>query len=162
MTQATQALLTAYEAMQKEKPDRKIGNILVEPAGDHYRVLLIDLPKKGQGKDVPSGVRIVVDRESGAVTRVEEMVLQKTPYLTSEVPSAIISGRRAFELGLAALKGYESYGKEGKLTVELVGEIYRVTFPLPTRQNSGRSADYAFQVWINALTGEVIKILVAS
>ena len=162
MTEAARALLTAHDALDRRFPGRRFGNIVVEPTGDSYQVTLVDLPGVDPGKQtVGSGV-VTVDRRSGEVTATKDVAVAVVPYQTLDLPGPAISGRQAFDAALAAIKGYETYDKHGKLTVELVDRTYRVTFPLPAAQKQPRGADYAFQVWIDATDGRVIKILTAS
>lgn len=162
MITSTQALTAAHGAVIGQFPGRAIGNISVEPAGDHYHVRLLDLPRRGVPKRSTNGVQATIERDMGKITDIKEITLPKLPYVNAELPEATITGKEAFEKGFTALKGAQSYGKQGKLTVELIDQIYRVTFPLPRENANSRSADYAFQVWIHAQTGEVVKTFVAS
>jgi hypothetical protein len=161
MTQSTAALVTAHDALMARFPGRKVGNIVVEPAPETFRVSLVDLPVEG-GPAAAGTVIVLVDRKSGEVREVAESRLPSMPDVSGRVPLATISGRQAFDSALVAIKGHETYDKEGKLTVELVAGAYQVTFPLAAANKQPRGADYAFQVWLDPLTAKVIKILVAS
>lgn len=160
MTTASDALVTAYEAAVKENPRRRIGNITVDPAGENFEVVLIDLPEPG-GSNV-SGSSLTVSRGAGTITAVKRITVALSPYGAGDINASTISGRQAFDSALTAVKGYETYDKEGRLTVEFAGQVYRVTFPLPPSQKVSRGPDYAFQVWVDVVSGQVVRVLVPS
>jgi hypothetical protein len=161
MTDAAQALTTAHDTVGKQFATRRFGNIVVEPATDRYQVSFIELPRPGQDRKLSRSV-VSIERRSGRVVDVTDLPLPADPYQALDIPDATITGKQAFDAAVAAIKGYETYDKEGRLTVELVAENYQVTFPLPAGQRQPRGADYAFQVWINSQTAKVTKILAAS
>jgi hypothetical protein len=160
MAESTQALMSAADAVEERGLLRGVGNIVVEPTQRDYQVTVADLPGASKADEAPPGVRVVVDRRTGRVLEVQAGAPGTRPY--ADVPKgALISGREAFDIALAALGNFTNYGKEGRLTVELVGKVYQVTFPLPNPP-AGRGADYAAQVWVDAVSGRVVKVLVAS
>jgi hypothetical protein len=160
MTTASAALATAHDAVVKASPGRRIGNITVDPVGENFEVVLIDLPVPGR-PDV-GGSKATVNRRSGTVAAIAPATVPQSPYGAGDIKATAISGRQAFDSAVIALKGNENYDKEGRLTIEFVDQVYRVTFPLPPSQKVSRGPDYAFQVWVDAVTGQVVKVLVAS
>jgi hypothetical protein len=159
MTTASDALVTAYEAVVKENPRRRIGNITVDPTVENFEVVLIDLPE-ASGSNV-GGSSVTVSRRAATITAVKRITVALSPYGGGEINATTISGRQAFDSALTALKGYENYDKEGRLTVEFAGQVYKVTFPLPPSQKVSRGPDYAYQVWVDVVSGQVVKVLVA-
>jgi hypothetical protein len=158
---ASEALIIAFDTVNNKYPQYRIGNIVVKPAANHFIVKLYVLPKLEVELSKQNGYEVRVDRQSGKVIEIKKLT-EPSPYLASYVPGNIISGKQAFNAGLKAIKGSENFDKEGMLTVELVGDVYQVTFPLDSDQKLNRGPDYAFQVWINSITAEIVKILVAS
>jgi hypothetical protein len=164
-----EALNRAYQHALEQLKCGKIGNITAEPAGEVYLVEFRELPRPSSSDDFKAGRCIIkIHSESGAVVESRRVEMEKSPYadLTTQRAEEILDGMKAYEASLAALKGYETYDKCGKLTIELRGPNganYAVTFPLkPEEMEDPRAADYAYQVIIDAETGAVTKILMAS
>ena len=120
MTQATEALVTAHDALIRKYPGRRVGNIIVTRLTDGYRVLLIDLPAQPAGSRALKSVTVTVSRQSDTIGEFDEAEVAATPYRYSEGPGrGDFAGRQAFDRARAALEGHETFDKEGMLTVEL-------------------------------------------
>jgi len=158
---SSEALIIAYDAVSERYPDRKMGNIIIKPLARFYAVMLYDLPKIEVEMIKENGVEVKVDRHSGKVIEMREFA-EPSPYNVQYVRDDLISGKKAFVAGITALKGFENFNKEGKITVELVGDVYQVTFPSQQEEDAMLGVDYAFQVWVNSVTSEIVKILVPS
>lgn len=158
---SSEALIIAYDALSEQYPDRKMGNIIIKPIARFYTVKFYDLPKIELKVKKENGVEVKVDRHSGKVIQISEFA-ESSPYSVQYVRDDLISGKQAFVAGLKALKGFENFNKEGEITVELVGDVYQVTFPPQQGEDAVLGVDYAFQVWVNSVTSEIVKILVPS
>ncbi|WP_418315620.1 hypothetical protein [Piscinibacter sakaiensis] len=163
MQNARQALEAALRASADRLNQRPIINIVVEPAKDHYTVHLSLLAAVSQAES--ECLQVKVDAETGAAAPPASTPCPN-PMLSLQEDwrnSPFIDGLRAYQAGLQAIKGYEHYDPYGRLAIQLKNDHYEVTFPDPAaRLQGGHTADYTYQVWLNARTGAVIKILAAS
>ena len=157
------AIMIAYQAVSQQGHYVKGGyNIFAEPLADHIEVRFVDSSPSGQTEKLLPGFAVQIDA-AGKITSLQAGTFKASPYASMADSNKAISGINAYEAALAALKGHENYGKKGKLSVELAGDVYRVTFPLPEQLKPGqRGPDYAYQIWVDALTGKIVKILIAS
>lgn len=163
MVTSLNAFESGYAALQNF-PDRdKPGDIAVELVGDHFRVQIFAVITPDRALD--HLLEASVDAASGKVLKTEDKGRVAGLPERSADPEwqSFQSARRAYDLALAAIRGFEDYDKQGRLTVQLRKNIYYVTFPLPPDEHRGsRAPDFAMQVWLDARTGAVIKKLVAS
>jgi hypothetical protein len=155
---SSDALVIANDSVIRQYPGRKIGNITVRPVLHYYIVKMYDLPKLEEEEKKYNGIEVKIDRTVGKIIDLQN-INEPSQYSTSYVPDSIIMGRKAFQVALDTLKGFENFDKEGKIIVELVGEIYKITFPLLAEQKDSRGADFFCQVSVNAITAEVVEIL---
>ena len=169
MIQTSDALSFAWKHATRRLNCGKVGNVTVEPAGEIYEAVFAEMPIH----DALKGVKVYqttvqVQREKGKIGGAGRAAAPTSPYgeLTASQAAELLDGMKAYELALAAIKGHETYDKFGQLTTQLVGEkewTYEVTFPLkPEEAEDPRCADYAYQVVIDAKSGQVLKILVPS
>lgn len=141
---------------------RKIGNILIEPRGAGYRIRLIELPETDHQIHT---IRMDVDGMTGTVRNARRAPSEASPYDAASVLLAdtIVDAIEAYRAALRAVAGFEHFDDKGKLSVELREGAYVVTFPLASEQQAGaRAADYAYEIWVNGVTAEIIKILTSS
>jgi hypothetical protein len=155
------ALQIAYAAIADRPYSTRAGDIVVEQKHGQFGVTFVFL--SDETRDV-RGLDVAVS-DAGLVLAVSDISsLEK--WQTEPVSllfRSFISAKKAYDIALAALKGFEEYDKRGRLTVDLHGGVYFVTFPLlHTPMQGSRAADYAVQVQLDARTGEVLKTLVAS
>lgn len=151
------ALKNAYSHALSKYGCRSIGDMLVEPSDDIFRVRLVELP----GNDAGRTYEVDVDTVSGDV-RCSNMTKTVEGYYDEQV-EGVIDGVQACDAALKAIAGYEHYDKKGRFTVRLQKDSYVVTFPLfPSGDSGARGADYAYQILVDAHTGAVGEILTAS
>jgi len=157
-----QALEAAYAAILDRPFSSQPGDIRVDPKNGDFEVTFLFL--------------VGADSPLAHILKIRASASGKVSILSEEGPLDIprgappgegwhtyISARRAYHLALEAIKGFENYDKSGRLTIELARGVYRVTFPLPRRSDAGPlSADYAIQIQLDAVSGKVLKKLVAS
>lgn len=158
---SSKAVIIAFDTISIKYPDCRIGNIVVRATAHEYVVKMYALPISGSVIMKQNCYEVKVDKLSGKITSIQRSE-EALPYQTNIISEKVISGKQAFEAALDAIKGFENYNKFGKLSIELVDSVYQVTFPLSDVPQSGRGADYAYQVWIDSITNQVVKILVAS
>lgn len=140
---------------------RSVADIIVEPGADRYTVTLTYFGAFEE--QMTSGLVFAVDRQTGVVLETENVTL-KNPFSAMEADFRgvkLISGFQAYESAIEAIRGYERQDKTGRTTVVLLSTRYEVTLPEASELDA-RSADYAYQIWIDPRSGEVLKILVAS
>ncbi len=163
MITSLKALDIGYSALRKSPDLDKPGDIVVELVKSEYRVRFFSVISEDRSLDHLS--EAFVDSESGKVLKVEDKgrVAGLQGRSADHDWSAFLSSKRACDLSVAALHGFESYDKHGRFTVELRKDVYYVTFPLANRAKLGsRAPDFATQVHIDARSGKVLKVLVAS
>jgi hypothetical protein len=168
MITSNHALEIAYCAIKDHLCYDKPGDIEVELKEDKYQVTIsCILPDKADEKWKNHVVQVFVEAESQNVLTVQDAGAEP---LDDEGPDEekwkdFMSPKRAHEIALNAIKGFENYDKRGKLLIKLEEDKtkYYVTFPLILSPASGsRRADYAIQVRIDPISGNVLKKLVAS
>jgi hypothetical protein len=163
MISASQAILLAYEQAYLPRRFRvEVGNIAAIPEPGCYRVELISLPETARTTMNLATTTVIVDSNTGKILSARSSPTKQSPYSKLETAARSISGVKALEAALLAIRGYEHYDKMGKLTIELKGDHFHVTFPAQSRSNSVRGPDYAYLIWVNAKTAKVEKILVPS
>jgi hypothetical protein len=163
MIEAKTALELALDAAAPRVDRRRVANILVDPGETSYVVHLAMIAPAGE--IMTDEFVIDVDGNSGVASNLRAVSSQNPVRdLAEDLREAmIISGVEAHQAALAAIKGYEHYDRFGRLEVRLHSDHYRVTFPDPaSRSSDARGADYSYQVWVAATTGEVTRILAAS
>ena len=163
MIETKQALELALDATSQRLQKNMVVNIIVEPKTKHYLVTLIPI----SSYDVISvdTVIVKVDRDSGFIITTDEF---SGPNPRRELvkrlrDKRIITGLQAYEIALNLIKGYENYDQFGRLEVKLDKDHFKITLPHTSARNGvGRTSDYAYQIWIDANTKEVIKVLTSS
>ncbi len=163
MIDAQQALELAVHATAQRLQKNAVVNIVVEPKTTHYQVAL----KPISSYDVVSvdTVIVKVDRDNGFIMAIDEF---SSPNPRRELirqlrNEPIMTGLEAYETVLNLIEGYENYDKFGRLEVKLEKDHFKVTLPHASAGiDVGRTSDYAYQIWIDVKTKEVIKILTSS
>jgi hypothetical protein len=163
MLTSTQALEIGYSAL-KNFPDRdKPGDIEVVLQKSLYRVRFFLVVTEDRQLD--HLLEVSVDAESGTVSKTEDKgrVAGMPDRSASPGWEKFVSAKESFDLANAAISGFEEYDKQGPLTVLLRKDVYYITFPLKSGQQTGsRAPDFATQVLVDARAGKVLKRLVAS
>jgi hypothetical protein len=161
MIASPQALDLGYAALANLSEREKSGDIVVELVRPVYRVRFFFVISENRQLD--HLVEVSLDPDSGRVIKSED----KGKVAGLEGRSAesgwekFLSAKRAFDLAVAANKGFQTFDKNGRLTVLLHKDIYCVTFPvIPPRQPGSEGADFAVQVSISARSGEVLERLI--
>lgn len=163
MNTARQALEAALKVSANQLQQRPIINIVVEPGSKAYTVrLTLQAPVS---QPMSECLTVQVDADTGAPTPASSAQCAN-PILDLQAEwqhGPVLDGRHAYQAALQAIKGYEHYDAHGRLEIRLIQDHYEVTFPDPAaRLQGGHTADYTYQVWLNARTGAVLKILAAS
>jgi hypothetical protein len=155
MISAEQAFQAAHRAVAGTPYDDGACDIAI--TRDAQRYVVAFTPPVRPGATASDGVRISVDAASGSVQSVNGAP-------PSTLQPGLISGRRAFDIGLATIRKLAiPHDANWETTVALKGDKYAVTFPLPEdRRVNPRRAPYALQVWIDARTGDVTDVRHAS
>jgi len=166
MISSNQVMEIASTAIKNHQYHDKPGDIVVERKKEEYQVTFdFVIPNDGGNKWADYVIELLIDAKSGKVLKMEDKgisAISKRIFPDARWKS-FISGKRAYEVSLNAIKGYENYDITGRLTIELKQDVYHVTFPLMKAGESGsRSADYAKQIWVDAQSGKVLKIRAAS
>jgi hypothetical protein len=163
MLTSPQALEVGYSALKNQPDHDKPGDIVVELRGTAYRVRFFFVVSGDRKLD--HLIEVLVDAQSGMALKTED----KGRVAGLEGRSAdkgwekFLSSKQAYDLAVGAMKGFEGYDKQGRLTTELRKDIYYVTFPVrPPKQPGSEGADYAMQVLIDARSGKVLELLIAS
>ncbi len=160
MVSAARALEVAHAAIAGKRCHDAPCDITIERGDDLYTVTFTSPGVAAAPATAGAATRVVVDAGAGVVREVRDATLpERDPRL-----AGLISGKRAFDVGLAAVResGME-YDERWTTTVDLRGDRYAVTFPVPeTTRAAPLRPDYAYQVWVDARTGKVIGRLAAS
>ncbi len=139
------------------------GDVTVEVNGAAYRATFSFVIAAERRKD--HVVEVAVDAESGKVLKKEDRgsVPALQGFSAADGWQKFLSAKQAYDIALAALQGSKEYDERGRLTVQLRNDVYYVTFPLPPAiLANSRRPDYAMQVHVDARTGKVLKLLMAS
>jgi hypothetical protein len=163
MLTSPQALEIAYSAIKGSAEREKPGDIVVEFIQSKYRVRFFFVVSSERLLD--HLLEVSVDPESRLAGKVEDKgrVAGLQQRSAEGGWETFLSGKRAFDLSVEALKGFDNYDKQGKLSIELRKSTYYVTFPVPhNEQPQPLAAAYAVQIWVDARSGKVLKVLVAS
>jgi len=165
MITSNQVMDIASTAIKNNKYHDKPGDIVVDRKKEEYQVTFVFIVPDDDNKWADYTIELLIDAMSGKVLKMEDkgiLAISKRIFPDARWKS-FISGRRAYDVSLNAIKGYENYDITGRLTIELKQDVYHVTFPLIMSGDGGsRSADYAKQIWVDAQTGKVLKIRAAS
>jgi hypothetical protein len=154
-----QALEAACSVVERSGP----GDLVVELKGGTFRTTVFFVTAEDRRSD--HAVEVAVDAESGKVLTKEARGLVRLlqPYPVAGGWDKFLSAKQAYDIALEALRGFREYDERGRLTVQLRGDVYYVTFPLiPVRDGGSRRADFAIQVHVDARTGKVMKLFAAS
>jgi hypothetical protein len=159
MILSEQAFHLAQDAIAGRPCHDSEGSVTVDRLEASYVVRFYCSGPHGQlGHPGQESIRVSIDAHSGKVIQLEQR-LKSRP----EVSTQLISPKRAYDEALRALGTFHEYDKFGRLLIRLNGDRYEVTFPLPPEAAGGsRAPDYAMQVWIEAKSGTVLKVLTAS
>jgi hypothetical protein len=154
-----QALEAACSVVERTGP----GDLVVELKEGAFKTTVFFVTAEDRRLDYV--VEVAVDAESGKVLTKEDggLVHLLQPYPVAGGWDKFLSAKQAYDIAMEALRGFREYDERGRLTVQLRGDVYYVTFPLiPITGGSSRSADFAIQVHVDARTGKVVKLLAAS
>jgi hypothetical protein len=163
MLTSPQALEIAYSAIKDLPEHEKPGDIVVDVIQSNYRVRFFFVVSGDRLLD--HLLEVFVDPESRRAAKVEDKgrVAGLQERSADDSWETFLSAKRAYDLSVAALHGFDHYDKQGRLSVELRKSTYYVTFPLPrNEQSEPLVASYAVQIWVDARSGKVLKVLVAS
>lgn len=141
---------------------RRIGDILIEPSAAGYSIRLIELPAPDQPVYT---FHMEVDGQTGTPRDQSRAHTETYPYdaATATLAGTLLGARDAHQAALNAVTGYEHFDDKGTVSVVLLNGDYVVTLPLPAEQRSGtRGGDFAYRIWVDGMTGEIIKILTSS
>src|SRR6266853_1454312 len=153
MISSAQAFEGAHEAITGKQYHDVPCDIAIERNGALYTVTF-STPEGLGGASRPKPTRVIVDAMSGAVRDVRDASHPEgNPRL-----AGMISGKRALEAAVAAVKEYGvTYDERWTTTVRMVGDKYQVTFPVPEEERvASRRSPYAHQVWVDLRTGKVV------
>jgi len=163
MITSVRAFEVAHQAIEGKRYHDTPCDISIERVGPHYAVVFSN-PKifaAGAPALEAQATRVVVDADSGTVREVlHAMAPERDPRL-----KGFISGKRAFDVGLASIRTVAAtYDERWTITVVLHGDKYYVTFPVPEAARAAQTegADYALQVRVDARTAAVVEIKHAS
>lgn len=166
MILSDEALDIAQTAIENHQYFDRPGDIVVELKQKTYLVTFAFLiPGESSKTWADYTIEVFIDGQSGKVLKIEDKgkAGPSNRGLADAGWENFMPGKRAYDIAINALKGFEHHDKTGKLTIELKKGIYYVTFPLIKSADTGsRSADYAFQICIDAQSGKVLKILGSS
>ena len=153
MITAGQALMIALAAALQHIGSQPAGNAFVDLHDGVYQVALIPVTNAA-----PGGLLIAVDHATG--TSAPPRVTADARRPERRTGESSISIAVAYDTAIAALQGFENYDKQGRLTIVLRRDHYEVTFPPIVTGPMSRGIDYAYQVWVDAATSRVVKVLV--
>jgi hypothetical protein len=157
MISAAEALERAHDAIAGRAFHDAPGDIVVTREGSRYTVVFSDPKDAAAAAEESVATRVIVDAESGNLIQVEDAGSgEANPGLRG-----FISARRAFDMGLRQLRDSSlNYDPNWTTTVVLKGGQYAVTFPPPaTIRHFSEGPAYAFRVWMDARSGEVVELL---
>ncbi len=163
MIETIQALKIAFKHVGGEIEPSGISDIIVDPVDANYVVNLVELASKD--KPLVNSFEIIVNAGNGEVLNKETKLVDNPIHKVAHEnrDKIIISGIDAYNRAINVIKGYEHYDKFGRLEIYLDANHYKVTFADVSAKIPGvRRPDYAYQIWINLLTKEVMKTLVGS
>jgi hypothetical protein len=148
------ALAMAMQHMGAEP----IGNAFVVASDGVYLVSLV--PVRHLGAALDGSIEITVDRDTGKATAPRAATDSRSPARSPNAPSIPI--RAAYEAAIDATQGFEHYDKQAGFSIVLRADHYEITLPPVNIGPASRGVDYAYQIWVDARTSRVEKILVSS
>jgi hypothetical protein len=160
MISSAQAFEVAHDAIAGKRYHDAPCDIAIERDSSTYTVTFSSPTIPGAAATPSEPTRVLVDAISGSVREVRNA---GQPERNARL-AGLISGKRAIEVGLAALReSHAMYDEHWTTTAILHGGEYYVTFPVPEKSRAfTERADYALQVWVDSRTGDVIQVLHAS
>jgi len=161
MITAGQALMIALAASVQQLGQQPAGNAFVELRDAIYWVSLIPATSAAPGAPKSGeAVLVKVDHDTGDAAAPGVAADGRRPERSPDVSSISIAA--AYDHAIAALRGFDNYDKQARLSVVLRNDHYEVTFPPIVTAPVSRGIDYAYQVWVDAASGGIVKILVPS
>ena len=155
MISAARAFELAHQAIEGEPFHDAPCDVVIDRDADVYTVRF----SPPGSLAVEESTRVLVDALSAAVRQ----VLRAESHAEVGVDGRV-SCRRALQVALATLhESGAEHDPNWTTTVELHGNVYHVTFPLPEQIRAvPRRPDFALQVLVGARNGEVMEVRHAS
>ncbi len=152
MIPAARAFAVAHEAISGKRCHDEPCSVTIERDEATYTVTFARPAGSAPGAEP---TRVMVDAESGELRGTRNAAERDRE---SGAPP-FISAKRALEIGIADLReSMVTYDPNWTTTIELRGDRYVVTFPLPAaaRAENADAGDFALQVSVDARSGAVL------